>query len=330
MAPGPGQTSPGWGAFPQDRSAHHPAASAQAGSGIVIWDRGNTIDPRMLKLEVLNTAFKGKQFRFKEGLVVGSAEGCAIRAQHTGMQPEHARFYTDNNHSMVEIACKEAHLYINGRDVVRSELRHQDEITIGPLRLRVVDDSRVSSGAMQLDQLLTEMEGQEASETLYDFAREDLFYLSTKDPALRTRINFVIPSKDKFIDQAQVFLARLVKGGTMDEQQVDSFMTCAKELILNAHRHGHTYDESKRITLRFRDAGDRISLTIIDEGKGFDHRGLLAKVNEKDAAQAARERYQAGGFGGLGFKLITKLAKDLTYNESGNQVTFTVMKQPTA
>ncbi len=174
------------------------------------------------------------------------------------------------------------------------------------------------------------MEGQEASDTLYDFAREDLFYLTTKDPALRTRINFVIPSKDKFIDQAQVFLARLVKGGNVDEQQVDSFMTCAKELILNAHRHGHAYDESKRITLRFRDAGDRISLTILDEGKGFDHSALLAKVNEKDAAQAARERYQAGGFGGLGFKLITKLAKDLTYNEAGNQVTFTVLKQPAA
>ena len=74
------------------------------------------------------------------------------------------------------------------------------------------------------------------------------------------------------------------------------------------------------------DLGDRISLSIADEGPGFDHKALLASVNDKDAASAARDRYQAGGFGGLGFKLITGLADELSYNESGNQVTFVVKK----
>ena len=46
----------------------------------------------------------------------------------------------------------------------------------------------------------------------------------------------------------------------------------------------------------------------------------------KNAAQAARERYQAGGFGGLGFQLVTKLADELVYNEVGNQVTFVIKK----
>jgi anti-sigma regulatory factor (Ser/Thr protein kinase) len=279
----------------------------------------------MFKLEVLNTAFKGKLFKFKDGLLVGGAASCQIRAQHQDMKDVHARFYDDNGRSMVEIGCKEAHLFVNGRDVVRHELRHHDELVVGPLRFKVIDDSRIS-GAMRLDKLIDDME-KTADEEVFDFAKEDLFYRTTKEPSLRKSIAFVIPSRDKFIDQSQVFLSRMVKASGMDEEKFDAFMTCAKELILNAHRHGHKYDETKKITIRYRDRGDRITVVVGDEGAGFDHRAMIAAVNAKNAAQAARERYQAGGFGGLGFQLITKLADELTYNDLGNEVTFTVKKK---
>jgi anti-sigma regulatory factor (Ser/Thr protein kinase) len=279
----------------------------------------------MLKFEVLNTAFKGKQFKFKDGLLVGGGAACQIRAQHAEMQDVHAKFYADGLKNMVEIGCKEAHLYVNGRDVVRHELRHGDELVIGPLRFRVVDDARVSQ-VLKLDELIDKMDKVEDSE-VYDFAKEDLFYRTTKEPSLRQNIAFVIPSKDRFIDQAQAFLSRLVKGCGMEEEKVDSFMTCLKELILNAHRHGHQYDETKQIVVRYRDLGDRLSVSIADQGTGFDHKSMLEAVKAKNAAQAARERYQAGGFGGLGFQLISKLADELMYNESGNQVTFVVKKK---
>ncbi len=279
----------------------------------------------MLKFEVLNTAFKGKQFKFKDGLLVGGGAACQIRAQHAEMQEVHAKFYADGLKNMVEIGCKEAHLYANGRDVVRHELRHGDELVIGPLRFRVVDDARVSQ-VLKLDELIDKMDKVEDSE-VYDFAKEDLFYRTTKEPSLRQHIAFVIPSKDRYIDQAQAFLSRLVKGCGMEEEKVDSFMTCLKELILNAHRHGHKYDETKQIVVRYRDLGDRLSVSIADQGTGFDHKSMLAAVNAKNAAQAARERYQAGGFGGLGFQLISKLADELNYNEAGNQVTFVVKKK---
>lgn len=278
----------------------------------------------MLKFEVLNTAFKGKQFKFKDGLLVGGGSACQIRAQHAEMQDTHARFYADGQKAMVEIGCKEAHLYVNGRDVVRHELRHGDELVIGPLRFRVVDETRVSQ-ALKLDQLINALDKSEDSE-VYDFAKDDLFYRTTKEPSLRQNIAFMIPSKDRYIDQAQVFLSRLVKGCGMEEEKVDAFMTCLKELILNAHRHGHKYDETKQIVVRYRDLGDRLSISIADQGPGFDHKSMLEAVKAKNAAQAARERYQAGGFGGLGFQLISKLADELTYNEAGNQVTFVVKK----
>jgi anti-sigma regulatory factor (Ser/Thr protein kinase) len=280
----------------------------------------------MIKLEVLNTAAKGKLFPLKPGFSVGSGEGCTVRAQHPALQPLHARFVEEDGRLTIEVGSKEAHVTVNGKDMLRHQLHHRDELVIGPLRLRVIDESQVSHASLKLDTLLQEIEVVQGGE-IFDFAKEDLFYLVQKDPDLRRSLNFVIPSKDRFIDQAQVFLARLVKGLSMDEGQVDSFMTCTKELILNAHRHGHKYDESKCITLRWRDLGNKIMLTIEDQGPGFDHATVLGGVNEKDAASAARERYLAGGFGGLGFKLITQMSETLTYNDVGNVVSFTVRKK---
>lgn len=280
----------------------------------------------MFKVEVLNTAARGRTFALKPGVTVGSAPGCTVRVQHPAMLPQHARFVEEQGRLWVEAASSEAALAVNGREVPRHPLRHRDELAIGPLRLLVIDERQASPPTLSLDSLLEQVEQMDGGE-IYDFAKEDLFYLVQKDPSLKRALNFVIPSKDRFIDQAQVFLARLVKGLDMDEEQVDAFMTCTKELILNAHRHGHKYDESKFITLRWRDLGDRVQLTIEDQGPGFDHRAVLAAARSKDAATAARERYQAGGYGGLGFKLILQMADSLIYNDAGNVVSFTVRKR---
>lgn len=282
----------------------------------------------MLKIEVLNTSNKGKRFRFQEGLTIGSGEKVTIRAQHPDMAEIHVRFYVDGDKPMLETVAKDARLYVNGKDVLRCQLKHNDEFQVGPLRFRALDDKMMSSSSLRLDQLMEQMDT--AADEIHDFAKEDLFYLATKDPTLRERIAFRIPSKDRFIDQAQVFLARLVKQSGMGEERIEAFMTCMKELILNAHRHGHKYDESKEIVVTYRDFGDRIQISIRDQGPGFDHKALLAGVQAKDAATAARERYLAGGFGGLGFQLITRMSDLLRYNDSGNEVTFAINKKSPA
>lgn len=279
----------------------------------------------ILKLEVLNPSFKGKSFKFKDGMSLGTDESCQIRAQHAELKPVHMKMFFQDGKPFVEIGHDDAHIFVNGKDVVRSEVRHNDLITAGPIKFKVIDEALASASALRLDVLLNQVD-KSADEEVFDFAKEDLFYRTTKEPMLRTRINFVIPSKDRFIEQAQVFLARLVKNSGAAEERVDAFMTCAKELILNAHRHGHKYDETKKVILRYRDTGTLLSLTIEDEGPGFNHRAVLDGIRAKDAATSARERYQAGGFGGLGFQLITKLTRELTYNDAGNVVVFTVDK----
>lgn len=279
----------------------------------------------MFQIEVLNTALAGKKIPLIDNLTIGSGEGCGIRAKGAEMQDCHARFYQEHKRFFVEVGCQEAHIYRNGKDILRAELQHNDTLSIGPLRFRVIDQSSKTKVQNRLEQLLEKME-EDAETEVYDFAQEDLFYLTTKDPMLRQRISFTIPSRDRFIDQAQAFLARLIRQSGMDEMKVEAFMTCAKELILNAHRHGHQYDESKVITIGYRDKGEAIQLTITDQGEGFDHRSVLGDAKNQDAAAAARARYQSGGFGGLGFQMITRLADELVYNDAGNEVRFVVNK----
>lgn len=280
----------------------------------------------MFKLEVLNTSLAGKKIPVLDNLTIGTDEGCSVRAQGTGMKGVHARFYRDRDgRFFVEVGDQEAHIFVNGKDVLRSELHHHDTLAVGPLRFRIIDARFKKQMENRLDELLKQVESDDSQE-VYDFAKEDLFYLTTKDPMLRQRICFTIPSRDRFIDQAQAFLARLVRQSGMDEMKVEAFMTCAKELILNAHRHGHQYDETKTIYLQYKDLGDKIEMLIRDQGEGFDHEKILNEVRETSAAAAARLRYQSGGFGGLGFQMITRLADDLRYNEPGNQVIFQINK----
>lgn len=293
----------------------------------VLYFRNNLQDrQRMIYFEVMNPSQKGKKIPFRDDLTIGNAKTCKVRVHRDDMQDVHAIFFQENGKFIIEAGNDLAHILINGRDVIRAELKHNDEIVVGPLHLRVIDADLMKEQTSRLDNLIASLDNNLDDDDVYDFSKEDLFYLVAKDPSLRKAISFTIPSKEKFIDQAQVFLTRLVKNSGMVESQVDAFMTCTKELILNAHRHGHRFDESKTITCTYRDLGDRLTLTISDEGSGFDHRTVLAAVRGKNAAQAARERYQAGGIGGLGFQMVSRMAKDLTYNDAGNRVSFAVMK----
>lgn len=280
----------------------------------------------MIKLVMLNSKLNGKVIPVKKTVTFGSDEECKVTVAHETIKPRHASLSIDNDMPSISVVDPEAILIVNGQQVKEQELRNGDMIKMGPLRFKVVIEEQISMSALKVDQLFEDFEENKGQEVL-DFATEDLFYLSTKDPTLREAVSFRIPSKDRFIEQAQVFLSRLVHQSGMDEMKIEAFMTCTKELILNAHRHGHQYDESKSIIVRYRDNGDSLTLTIEDEGPGFDHRSAVTAATSVDAAQAARERYKAGGFGGLGFQLICRMSDELKYNDAGNTVTFTVCKE---
>ena len=85
------------------------------------------------------------------------------------MHPNHARFCMKEQRAYVEVLDDDAHVFVNGRDVLSSELQHNDQVKVG-LKLKVIDETVVSSTASRLDQLLEHVD--DNAET-YDFATED-------------------------------------------------------------------------------------------------------------------------------------------------------------
>ena len=91
----------------------------------------------------------------------------------------------------------------------------------------------------------------------------------------------------------------------------------------NAARHGNKNQERKLIDVIYLLDKEKVTVTVEDEGDGFDTELFLSRGREGNAVAAARERNQAGRVGGLGIMLMLKCVDDLEYNYIGNLVKLT-------
>ena len=84
-----------------------------------------------------------------------------------------------------------------------------------------------------------------------------------------------------------------------------------REALLNAVLHGNRCDPALPVTLEVLAADGRLTLTVTDQGPGFDWRAGLA-------AQAPPEAVS-----GRGLAILALYADDVRYNAAGNQVVLT-------
>ena len=141
----------------------------------------------MLKLVVANTKMQGKRIKISDGMSIGSSQGCKIKVNHPDLSGVHAIFSVSEEggktRSAIDVGDQDAHVFVNGKDVMHSELRHGDKIKVGPIRFEVIDESDMSRSSMSLSSLLEAVDDDTNSDLdnhLYDFAKEDLFYLNEK------------------------------------------------------------------------------------------------------------------------------------------------------
>jgi anti-anti-sigma factor len=93
-----------------------------------------------------------------------------------------------------------------------------------------------------------------------------------------------------------------------------------QEAVDNAHRHGNQYDTRKRIDVAFTVSRNRISLSVQDQGKGFDHGHFVKLAKAEDALTRVKRMKEEGRHGGLGIKLMLECSDKLTYVPPGNRV----------
>ena len=103
--------------------------------------------------------------------------------------------------------------------------------------------------------------------------------------------------------------------------------TAFREAVRNAEIHGSKEDAGKAIEVEALLDSEKITVSVTDEGDGFDHVGYKTSIQPSAPAARARSRHENGGVGGLGVYLMDRCADRLEYNEAGNRVTVTKMRE---
>jgi serine/threonine-protein kinase RsbW len=89
-----------------------------------------------------------------------------------------------------------------------------------------------------------------------------------------------------------------------------------EEAIVNAIKHGHRNDTSKRVEVRFQVTDRQMLIEIRDQGPGFDPDGLPDPLAPQNLERP----------GGRGVFLIRQYMTWVQFNETGNAVTLCKIK----
>jgi len=136
-------------------------------------------------------------------------------------------------------------------------------------------------------------------------------------------IHFQLQTGEQHVEQANDLIARLVDQVKMSDEGKAAVSVAFREAIDNAARHGNKNQENRIIDIIYLLDKEKVTITVEDEGDGFDTEMFVTRGREGNAVAAARERNQAGRVGGLGIMLMLKCLDDLEYNAVGNLIKLT-------
>ncbi|MHC4598431.1 MAG: ATP-binding protein [Planctomycetota bacterium] len=158
---------------------------------------------------------------------------------------------------------------------------------------------------------------------LLDKAETELSRAAEEEAIFRQEVYFQFATVDVHIDRANELGAHLFERSGLDDEGQVALSAAFREAIGNASQHGNRHRRDKVIDILYLLDNEKITVSVTDQGKGFDHRLYTQRGAGGNALTAARERHQQGRLGGLGIMLMMKCTDRLEYNEVGNSVTLT-------
>jgi DNA-binding response OmpR family regulator len=135
-------------------------------------------------------------------------------------------------------------------------------------------------------------------------------------------INFDIRSELTYLQQANDLLADLFAHTPLTDRQIKDLKQAVMEMGGNAIEWGHRKNSDLVLRIIYRILPDSISLTIQDQGPGFNPRNLPHAASDEDPIGHIELRNELGlREGGFGIMLARGLVDEFHYNERGNEVT---------
>lgn len=149
----------------------------------------------------------------------------------------------------------------------------------------------------------------------------------------RISLEFSIRSKKKHLAAAQTFILKLLNG-IFKDNELKLFMLAVDEVLQNAYEHGNlgiSHEQKtillendkldqqlkaledkfgkKIVDIKIQILNDRLTLSVTDEGAGFDWQKFLDVKKEETALH------------GRGLKIIQAATDKIEFNQKGNSIT---------
>ena len=136
-------------------------------------------------------------------------------------------------------------------------------------------------------------------------------------------VKFEMPSEPAYVQQGGDFLEQLATYSGLVEEEYLSLINACREALDNGARHGNHSSPDRRLHVAYVLDTKKVTVTVRDEGAGFDVGQHLGDGVEGDAVSLARKRHSQGKVGGLGIMLMLRCVDKLEYNRTGNELKLT-------
>lgn len=135
--------------------------------------------------------------------------------------------------------------------------------------------------------------------------------------------NLEIATSDAGVEKSFGIIENMIQSAGLSSESRDGFFYAVREAIDNARRHGNRSDSEKIIELLYVLDKEKITVTVGDEGAGFDFASVLKVARESTPIEQARTQHSKGGYGGLGIGLMLRCCDKVDYISPGNVVKLT-------
>ena|ERR1700744_651094 len=83
------------------------------------------------------------------------------------------------------------------------------------------------------------------------------------------RVSYRMDSTLESVNKAEEMADQVAAQAGIDEDTRGGISMAVREAMINAVLHGNAYDTAKRVNLSFEQDGEKLVVTIADQGKGF-------------------------------------------------------------
>ncbi len=132
--------------------------------------------------------------------------------------------------------------------------------------------------------------------------------------------HFEFRTRRENLQRAGELVGSLLKKSGLGPERAMAFSTAIAEAVENAARHAHAYAPEKCIDVVFLMDRDKVTITVTDEGPGFDFAPHLERARQQQAIAPERLRQSRGSLGKLGIALMARSCDELEYLGSGHSV----------